>query len=1254
MFGLELPTTVSQCNVSTSSWVDGAPSTSTLLTAPAALQIDEARSGIVFLDGVALRRATLDSSTWRVTNVSTLHSPTTGWVEPSTRAAAGSWSPRDGDASLATFTPFAGYSMAWDSSGALLLLDPLCGLVRRVTFAGEYGTMQSTQTVIGNVTECHVVTTRLLTEASAAYQDLQQRTDTGDAALTRGLNAANIADGTAGIANTGFAKYIMMVSNASREMGGVQDSSDDMFLLAGANTYTLTSGFNRISSSNNQAQRQRISEGAGDAAKSKLRVLSLPRVWDGSSQAEVQTLYPHGTSKAEGSSSLALQLRVEHADEVQSTHVVGMTCLSSGDMLFLNVGGSFSVSARELGYTGDNQAVQPNEGGGDNGGGGGSSLPIRPGWPVATGGNAENAAACALLGCTAGMRSGTACEYKCYHPVCGQAQMAKCDTPLDLTSYGNRADVNNCFQGGPGDCTVTKLGNAVCDSECDIPACNFDHGSCTAPGRTRAPLPLSPAPSDRLPPNLASCLGPTACPSAMLLLDDECNEHCNIPACGDLEVVLGGCAPRNSAHLASGSACIGPGPSDCKSSQLGDGKCDDNCFSTSCLFDLGDCGVLPEAVRAPEAYALQECLAAEAPAPMCSTGYSLMDATGQPATCQGAQCGSFDRMLSDSASTVSTTARDWHACAASGCPAASLLGNNKCDMECIHPMCGPREHFYCFIQPTIELPYYTTPAQKELCKDTTCAWSDDALGNGFCDLENQQPGTGCDTPACNYDFGDCRDSLALEQRVGNPTGPTYHHTMWPNPKDCLQAGCASLHTIFDDKCDPECNIAACGRGETIFGGCAPNPVHWSAAEYTDDCASNGCTLSNLGDNTCHADCFIPACGFDLGDCGVIPHQFAQAQSGGADLSQCISASCPNAMRLLDSTAHGPSGSNCQRSQCGALDAFWAASTSPAWQEEGPARRQLQGPLPHAQRQLKDEEDEGDEFIPDYVKAANTTDTFIDNVLLYVQSSTSEGGSGGRGGRLRLPAGSPFVRSRPTHHKGQEDTENLLNNVAYPPELLDARRQVWFPTKPAQSSARLDVLRPVQSGGVWATVSNATMPTLSGRSRYEFVSFRGELWVIGGNDEVVLDPSSYVYSAKVPFVRAGNSTDSVMIYNVTAGTWRTGPSLNVPREDFGVVNLDDKALLVVGGVKITAALEKRATWSVAEGVVERQQILTSIEVFDAENSTGRVPSGSLEGAWLQGVHPDMPFARDAFGVALVNQQLWLLGGRKECDLEKAAA
>ena len=1227
VFGLPLTTAVTQCNSTELRWVDGAPATSTLLTSPAALQYDAQHDGLIFVDGLALRRATLASSTRRVSNVSTLHHPSQGWVEPTDLAATSGWAPADGDFSSATLTPFVGFSMAWDSTGALLFLDPLCGLVRRAAFSGEYGLLQSMSTVIGNASSCKVVLTGQLQTDSPLAQDIQQSTTTGEAALAR-ADSGGVIDGTGAEAYAGFAKFIAPLPNATLEAAGNDPGVlvSDYFLLAGASTYSLTEQANQQAGST-RAQSESIKQVSGDPAKSKLRLLSLPRQSSSTSVGSVDTLFPFGTSAVDDS----LPITIEQAVEVQSTHVVGMTCLLDGSMFFVNVGGSFSSSGREQGFTGASSGGDAGNDGAPTDAGSGNNPPMR-GWPLAEGNDAFNIDACTSLGCTAVMRSSTSCEYKCYHPVCGSTQVAKCDDALQLEFISNVEDITNCFQNSG--CTLADLSNTGCDAQCDIPACNFDNGLCAG-----TPLPANPAPAGHLPPAMLSCLGPAKCPSAMLLLDDECNEECNIADCGNLEVMLGGCAPRSGTHLSANAPCVGTGPSDCKAFQLGDGICDANCFTASCLFDVGDCGVLPEFVRAPEAYDLPTCLGSQSP--VCASGYNLLDEINDATTCRTPECGFFDESGSDVGPT--SPALDWPACKAAGCTSQSLLSNNKCDMECVHPLCGSSEYYYCFQQPVAMLgSYWQLPADLDACDNTQCKWQDGVLGNGECNLVGGEPGTGCDTPACNYDHGDCRDILGLEERTGNPTAASTQYTLWPNVELCLSKGCSSMHTLFDDKCDPECNVQDCGRGETLFGGCAPNPDLWPASQRDNTCASNGCDTNELGDGTCQASCFIPACGFDLGDCGVQPYQLAaEAAEPGVDLQQCIEFHCTSASKLLDKNDDSP---GCRHPTCGGLDAAWEAAADPAWRTTEDVRRQLQD---------ADGKDSGDQFIPAEVLAANTTDTFIDNVLLYALSSTTAGGSGGRGGKLRVPTGSPFLRTRPSHHKDIETTENLLNNVAYPTQLLDSRRQVWFPTTPAESAARIDLFRPVSAGGVWTSLSNATMPELPGRSKFEFISFRGELWAIGGNEEPVLDPSSYAYSSKVPYVRTGNSTASVMIFNLATAKWRSGPSLNVPREDFGVVNVDDQALLVLGGTRLHAVFEQRAQWDSPEGVIGRQEMLASIEVLDAVNATGRLPADAPDGAWLTGVHPDMPFARDQFGAALVGQELWLLGGRKECDLSQAA-
>jgi len=304
--GLPLPDGVPQCDITRDgsgggqyTFTDGNADQATLYTAPTALTHSAEDGALYFFDGPALRVATLGKSRAgkrqgpAAQQVRTLTQPG-GWTDPLAAEHAAvvpggapgpflPYSPRDtpiAAVQAGRVTPFVGYSLLIDPNStparALLFLDPMCGLLRRVvlTLAPiSTAVVASVETLIGTASDNYVVTkgaveTSLVGNGNAALLGqlaagslspaqlefvsyfpsapglgleaafelafLTRGVPSGPGALLRTNTSESIADGQGTAGSLGFAKYLSAVPAGS---GG-----DANFIVAGANTAPLTVG----------------------------------------------------------------------------------------------------------------------------------------------------------------------------------------------------------------------------------------------------------------------------------------------------------------------------------------------------------------------------------------------------------------------------------------------------------------------------------------------------------------------------------------------------------------------------------------------------------------------------------------------------------------------------------------------------------------------------------------------------------------------------------------------------------------------------------------------------------------------------------------------------------------------------------------------------------------------------------------------------------------------------------------------------
>lgn len=97
---------------------------------------------------------------------------------------------------------------------------------------------------------------------------------------------------------------------------------------------------------------------------------------------------------------------------------------------------------------------------------------------------------------------------------------------------------------------------------------------------------------------------------------------------------------------------------------------------------------------------------------------------------------------------------------------------------------------------------------------------------------------------------------------------------WPVP-NCNE-GCPASW-VNDKYCDKPCNVSECDwdggdclntNGKTGFPGHAITNFHGNAYSAIGEYCNGGCANSWIGDRYCDANCNVPNCGYDAGDCGI--------------------------------------------------------------------------------------------------------------------------------------------------------------------------------------------------------------------------------------------------------------------------------------------------------------------------------------------------------------------------------------------------
>jgi hypothetical protein len=243
----------------------------------------------------------------------------------------------------------------------------------------------------------------------------------------------------------------------------------------------------------------------------------------------------------------------------------------------------------------------------------------------------------------------------------------------------------------------------------------------------------------------------------------------------------------------------------CKSYQIANGVCDKACMIDACLYDslsLEDFST-SDCFNDCRDFGCQESMLNNGE---CDSECNFYQCGWDLGDCGYCADGCTEELLNnevcDEVCSFSQCAFDNNACGycARGCFYEDLIGS-----ECL-PQCSFKE---CY-------------SDSSLCLKSTCSPS--------CFLNENNDGvcnSACNTPFCNFDFGDCSC-----------------------PSSCVNLESSSTCFRKNGLIDDECSEFSCGFKSGLCGFCA------------EDCFED-----MLGNGLCEPSCNNPSCGFDHGDCG---------------------------------------------------------------------------------------------------------------------------------------------------------------------------------------------------------------------------------------------------------------------------------------------------------------------------------------------------------------------------------------------------
>eukprot|EP00924_Labyrinthula_sp_SR-Ha-C_P006548 maker-scaffold_38-snap-gene-1.18-mRNA-1 protein AED:0.01 eAED:0.01 QI:59/1/1/1/1/1/3/608/234 len=124
-------------------------------------------------------------------------------------------------------------------------------------------------------------------------------------------------------------------------------------------------------------------------------------------------------------------------------------------------------------------------------------------------------------------------------------------------------------------CTVSLVGNGICEPECQVREFNFDFPDCC---------------------NISDC-------KTHLVSNTECNDECNILECAfdggdcfensECKAFPETCAPEDLVNL---PVCTLSTVNKCSLTMIGDDVCDASCYTGDCMLDGNDCDDDPSAI----------------------------------------------------------------------------------------------------------------------------------------------------------------------------------------------------------------------------------------------------------------------------------------------------------------------------------------------------------------------------------------------------------------------------------------------------------------------------------------------------------------------------------------------------------------------------------------------------------------------------------------------------------------------------------
>ena len=472
----------------------------------------------------------------------------------------------------------------------------------------------------------------------------------------------------------------------------------------------------------------------------------------------------------------------------------------------------------------------------------------------------------------------------------------------------------NLERSGEPTCDSASIGDGACNDECWNEYCLADGGDCTF--------------------CTSDCMKPISSDAC-----DACREDCTSEACTGTISEPGVC-PGFSACTGACDTCplerqciaesIVPDHrvddvaafSQCYPQMVGNGVCDEECYTASCSLDGGDCGDCPAecVLRQGDGVCDEQCYhdcPGEVPdCPSCNDGcppFMIGDGTCNPECfnvgCQfdsgdcyycGSDCvGKMGDGHCDSQCYIGACELDGGDCnvcnSETGC-LNSLVNNGVCDKQCFNFECSfdGQDCYHCDRRPEC---------------------SDRFVGDGVCDYDCYHEDCGwdegdCETVCKTSEYGICKDYMTLDDTCQREC--YYEECGWDGDAENLGGGewsersgegpcqpeCAEdcqTHMVGDRQCDRACFNAACQYDSGDCDVCAPgcpwswvhdgqcDPECYNEACFMDgdegdvsgvggDCSadslcSTGCTPFMVGDGACDANCTSAACGFDGGDCG---------------------------------------------------------------------------------------------------------------------------------------------------------------------------------------------------------------------------------------------------------------------------------------------------------------------------------------------------------------------------------------------------